>query len=821
MFAASDTAGDDILLAGGWDMAIAAAGEFADAAEAMQKAVWKHAGQAAPAAAIVRRGDFALPPGAQNLHDCDVWYRLELHQRGDFVLAFDGLATITDAWLDDRLILQSQSMFAGQQAPVSLRGGERLLLVFKSLSRRLGEARGKRARWRVPMIADQNLRFVRTTLLGHMPGWCPDVAVVGPWRPIRLVPAARPELRDLRIDAQIGPGGGCLSIGFFASASVARGSPVRVRCDGQVAAGEWRDGRCAAHIAIAEVEPWWPHTHGEPRLYTIDIEVNGAWHGLGKTGFRSVEIGRGEDGTDFALVVNGERVFARGVCWSPPDIVSFPSSRTLYERELRLARDAGVNLVRVSGATVYEPQIFHDLADELGIMIWQDLMLANFDYPLGDPAFRDTMLKEVQAYLLQRQGSPSLVVLCGGSEIGQQAAMMGLPVAVWSNPFLDSDLPAVLASLRPDVAYVANSPCDGDLPFAVDHGVGHYYGVGAYRRPLEDSRRANVAFAAECLAFSNLPSRRTLAVMKLDAKTARDLWKAYVPRDRGAEWDFEDIRHHYMSALYGVDPDALKNEDFERYVACSIAATAEVMEAVFAEWRRPGSRTAGGLILMWKDLAPALGWGIVDHSGKPKSAYYALKRAFRQIQLLASDEGVNGLHVHVLNELTKPLLATVSLECLRDGRVRVAHGAKDLDMSGRSTASISATVLLGAFFDTTHAYRFGPPAHDVNILRLVDRETNALLAESVQFPSGRGWVNYDAGLEAALERQGDDFWLAIRCRRLAQTVTIEDREFLPAENYFHLAPGAARRVLLSRIDGRDGDPGGLVSALNAIDTVSY
>jgi beta-mannosidase len=103
----------------------------------------------------------------------------------------------------------------------------------------------------------------------------------------------------------------------------------------------------------------------------------------------------------------------------------------------------------------------------------------------------------------------------------------------------------------------------------------------------------------------------------------------------------------------------------------------------------------------------------------------------------------------------------------------------------------------------------------------MDRDSGELLAETVHFPSGRGQAQHDTGLEAAIERQGDQFWLLVRCKRLAQTVTIEDRAFQPGDNYFHLAPGAARRILLSRMPGSAGGPGGVVSALNAVDTITY
>ena len=247
----------------------------------------------------------------------------------------------------------------------------------------------------------------------------------------------------------------------------------------------------------------------------------------------------------------------------------------------------------------------------------------------------------------------------------------------------------------------------GDLPFSTDAGLTHYYGVGAYRRPLEDARRAEVGFASECLAFANVPDAATLREADLCDPTSPG-WAATVPRDRGADWEFEQVRDHYLQDLFGLDPETLRRDDPDRYCALARAASAEVMEAVFAEWRRARSPTGGGLVWFFRDLAPGIGWGVVDAAGRPKSAWYALKRAFRPVQVTISDEGLNGLHLHVHNETAAPLSAVLRLVFSdAEGRA-VARGERAVAVAPRGSATWSSATLLGRFFDATGSYRFGP-----------------------------------------------------------------------------------------------------------------
>lgn len=760
----------------------------------------------------------------QPLHDQDAWYFRDLGDQaeGAAILRFEGLATVTEIYLNGQRILDVDSMFECHDVSVQLSGKDRLALCFRALNPLLNKS-GPRARWRPRLMDHQGLRLIRTSLLGRMPGWCPDIQPLGPHRCVRLMRPGSLVLRDILLSSSLLPDGstGRLSLTFQAGREAAG---LRLCCAGQAvdvaetSAGEW-----TATLEIPAVEPWWPHTHGEPRLYAVTLE---GWEeplSLGHTGFRSIEVDRDLDGKSFGLSINGVPVFCRGAVWTNADIVRLPGDAADYRPILLKAVEAGMNMIRLGGTMTYESPDFFRCCDELGLLVWQDYMLANFDYPVKDAAFTAHMEREVCDLLMPIAASPSLAVLCGGSEIYQQAAMMGLPASVWQGPLTEEILPRFSRPYRPDVAYVANSPFGGAMPFSASEGVTHYYGVGAYERPLQDARRAGVRFSAESLAFAQVPQQSTLDRHLSCAPVHDPRWKARVPRDRDASWDFEDTRDHYLQRLYGFDPARLRREDAARYLDFSRAVTGEVSEEVYGEWRRQGSTCRGALVWTLMDLLPGPGWGIIDATGEPKPVYYALQRAFRPQQVLLIDEGTNGLDVHVLNE--RPVAADFILElvALRDGSVPVVRGRQTLALPPRQSLRLAATELFGAFFDTTYAFRFGPPSHDVTVARLLSGSTGETVAEAFHFPLGRAEALHPAKIEASLAQDDEGWTILLETDRLAQSVHIAAEGYRPREDWFHLAPGGQKRVRLVPRDGTDPAtlPTGTVTSLGTTATLRF
>lgn len=744
------------------------------------------------------------------LHDHDVWYETEIEAQAGCSLRFHGLAGLAEIWLGDELAAVSSSMFLPVTVTLAVDGPTRLSLRFRSLAVAMAATSG-RSRWRTRLVTENALRWFRQTLLGHMPGWCPSFHAVGPYRPVELL-GGRGILASCRLSTKLRGDDGVLSVElvFGSEDHVPAALTLRTGLE-TVHLGRPNTGRIAIELTVPAVERWWPHTHGTPALYDVVLSDGAAEIRLGRVGFRAASVRHGADGLDFAVEINGTPVFCRGACWTSADLVGLRSDRETYEPWLRGLRDAGMNMVRIGGTMLYESQAFHDLCDELGILVWQDLMFANLDYPLDREPLRQQVIAEVE-HLVDRLGaSPSLVVLCGGSEMAQQATMLGLPAARRGMPFFETDLPELVHRLDPDLHYVPHSPWGGPLPIAVGAGVAHYYGVGAYRRPLEDARRAGVRFASECLAFANPPCAASPSSSKADL----------APRDLGISWDFADVRDHYLATLYAVDPVKLRIEDDGRYLELSRAVTADLMEAVFAEWRRPGSSCSGGLVWQLQDLAPGSGWGVIDSYGHKKAAWHGLRRVLAPVQLLVSDEGMDGLALHVLNETAHPLDATLTLDCFRRGSVLVASASRPVALGARATASFSSQALLEGFFDINRVFRFGAPEHQITIATLRCAGTGRVLSEAFHFPVGRALPLDDLGLTATVVRVEGTWFIDIAATRFAQAVHIVADGYQADEDWFHLPPAVSRRIRLQAYAGWDAPPAGMVTAINGAGSVSF
>jgi beta-mannosidase len=816
---------DDLLGSASWECLSTEPDAIADPSE-LDGIVdgWLPASVPGTAAAAVREADGAKPALAIAYDDRDWWFRCRFTVPSSgrtsecWMLRLHGLATLADVWLNGVHVLHSEAMFRAHDIQVAdLSADNALVIRFAALAPAL-RTRRPRPRWRTRLVREQNLRWFRTTLLGRMPGWSGFAAPVGPWRPVTLTPRPRFDVVRQHLVASVQEGGaGAVDIRVAlrgVDSSVPSSAELHV---GDVSAGleiePAEDGFVVrGRLEVAEAKLWWPHSHGDQPRYPAFLIVDGVQMALGHIGFRTVRVDRSSGG--FAVVVNGTAVFCRGVCWVSPDVVSLNPSESALRAALEQLRAAGLNMVRVTGTMVYESPEFWDLCDELGIMVWQDAMFATLDIP-DDAALMAEIETELHQAFTQMQGHPSATVICGGSETEQQATFVGLAPDRRRLSLFEKTVADLVEELLPKLPYITSSPGGSEPPILVAEGVSHYFGVGAYLRPLSDAATANVRFAAECLAFSAPPESATVDEAFGSPALAghHPDWKAAVPRDNSASWDFEDVRDFYVRQLFEIDLFAVRYTDPERALDLGRAALAHIFGTTYGGWRRAGSGCGGALVLAGRDLLPGAGWGIVDALGRPKSTWYALRRIMQPTCVLFDDRGLDGISVYVINESPRQVEGSLTIDVFDRLGNCTDLWTMAVTVEARETWSIALETVFDGFRDFNYAYRFGTPTYDVVHAAFVVDDRSF---EAVHLPLGQARpTETEIGLRATAVGDSGGWALEVSTERFAQWVAIDVAGFVPEDSWFHLAPGKSRRVRLDRVGDGHSEPVGYVRALNA------
>ncbi|GCF08029.1 glycoside hydrolase family 2 protein [Dictyobacter arantiisoli] len=816
----------------GWELVSTAAGCYQNPAQLEQHAqAWLTASVPGTVIETLQQHHQWNLAHPLNVDSLDWWYRcsfaaVDVVEGTQRVLKLAGLATDATIWLNDQQILATDNMFRSYEVDITalLMEQNTLYIHFHSLQSLLTMKR-PRPRWRTRLVEHQQLRWLRTTLLGRMPGWSPPLRPVGPWRTIVLEDRMLFALDQTSLQTTVEDGNGRVSVMFHAQCLLdvipTHASLILDATEYALTVQKESDTAFTVRgeIEIPAVQLWWPHTHGAQPLYPARVVLHypttHAEIDCGKLAFRHIEW-LADPLTHFGLRINDVPIFCRGACWTPLDMATLSGTAQEYTMALQLALRAGLNMFRVGGTMVYEDDAFYDLCDKAGILVWQDFMFANMDYPFAKEDFLTNCLQECEQVLTRLQTHACLAIWCGNSEISQQVAMLGLPAEMWHNDFFETTLP-VLCQRYSHAPYWSSSPDGGALPFQANAGNAHYQGVGAFLRPLEDARRSEVHFAVECLAFANIPEDKTIDLFIKPEEMAihHPKWKARVPRDAGAPWDFEDVRDYYLKLLFGLDPLKLRYSDMPRYMDLSRVVPGEVMAAVFAEWRRQRSVNNGGLIWFYRDLWPGAGWGIVDATGYPKASYYYLRRTWLPRACFFSDEGLNGLWVHVTNDQAEVFHAKLQLALYNASGTLMATVTREVRVSPHGGSELHVDALFEQFLDLTYVYRFGPPGYAFAVATLQRKEDAVVVSEAFYFVQGlptEREINSGLSAQGSLQADGT-YTLTVRADKLAQSVAIHTKSYLPEDNYFHLKPHGERVLTLYPLE-KSVPLRGYVTALN-------
>ncbi|WP_432132446.1 glycoside hydrolase family 2 protein [Streptomyces tendae] len=612
------------------------------------------------------------------------------HERTDLV--FDGLDTAATITLDGRELGRTRNMHTRHRFDVTGLHG-RLAVDFASAydeAASVRELTGER-----PNVYPEPFQYIRKMACSFGWDWGPTLVTAGIWRPVRLERWSTARLAGVRPLVTVHGGTGRVEVRVEVERT-ARGAarPLAVRAvvgDGLAEARGTVDGAHAVlTLEVPDAALWWPRGYGDQPLCDLEVTLVeedtedrplDSWHR--RIGFRTVELDRSTDehGSGFTLVVNGERIFARGVNWIPDDV--FPSRITpeRYRTRLRQTADAGVDLVRIWGGGIYEDDAFYDACDELGLMVWQDFLFACAAYPEEQP-LRGEVEAEARDNVVRLMSHPSLVLWNGNNEnlwgFRDWDWEPGLAGDSWGGGYYLDLLPRIVAELDPTRPYTAGSPWSGSWdhhPNDPAHGTYHSWEVWN-RRDYAEYRDSVPRFVSE-FGWQAPPAMATL--------------RRALPGERLAP-NSPGMLHHQKAEdgngklNRGVERHfVLPEDDFDRWHYLTQVVQARAIATGIEHWRSHWPVCAGTIVWQINDCWPVSSWAAIDGDGRLKPLYHELRRVYAdRLLTLQPGEGDGGPVLAVVNQSAEPWKARVTLRRLRADGAEVAREVLDVTVPARS-----------------------------------------------------------------------------------------------------------------------------------------
>lgn len=406
---------------------------------------------------------------------------------------------------------------------------------------------------------------------------------------------------------------------------------------------------------VPDPQLWWPHGLGAQPLYTVAIELldgNGKVqeHVEKKIGLRRLTVRRQKDkwGESFAQEVNGRTFFAMGADYVPEDAILSRRSRERTEKMLRAGAECGFNSIRVWGGGFYPDDDFYDLCDELGLVVWQDLMFACAYYKTDEEldadgikgeVFEDNISEEIAQNLRRIRHHACIGLVSGNNEMESFAVSGGYECTnetrkyyLYQNEIL---IPKIMKKEAPDIFYWPSSPSSGgsfNNPQDEDRGDVHFWSVWHSNVPFTDYRNHFFRYLSE-FGFQAFPDMET--IRSFTKPEDRNVF-SYVMEMHQRNADANGKILNYLSQNY------LYPENFEQLVYASQLLQADAIRYGVEHFRRNRNddHCMGAVYWQFNDNWPVASWASCDYFGRWKALQYAAKRFFAPVMISCEETSI-------------------------------------------------------------------------------------------------------------------------------------------------------------------------------------
>lgn len=749
-------------------------------------------------------------------------YRTTINATADLLahdvveLDFKGLDTYADVYVNEQRVLQADNMFAARTVDVKnvLRAGNNILRIVFHSPVKNDMPQFLRDSILYPAGNDASdialSVYARKAPYHYGWDWGPRLVTSGIWRPVYLHAWNRAVIRDtwvqqLQLDDRQSMLKAAVTVDaikagtytFRVESPEKQFSPVTVTTTLQ-------PGRHTLELPFRINRPqrWWPNGMGAQHLYTVTVTLTADKNVLARqqqrVGLRTIEVVNRPDslGESFYVKVNGRPVFMKGANYIPQDNFLPRVNKDRYKKIFRDMTDAHFNMVRVWGGGIYEDDLFYDLADEKGILVWQDFMFACTLYP-SDSAFFEKVKAETEHNIRRLRRHASLALWCGNNETAVAIDNWG-----WKSGYAYTDfqwdqlkkgydrlfkelLPQQVQLLDSGRFYFHSSPISNwGRKEDFTKGDNHYWGVWHGMEWFEAYNTHIPRFMSE-FGFQSFPPLETVETFARpeDYHIYSNVMLSHQKSPAKGNTAINTYMLHYYR----------EPKDFPAFLYLSQVLQAEGMKTGIEAHRRAMPYCMGSLYWQLNDCWPGPSWSGIDYYGRWKALHYYVEHAFAPLLLSAVIKD-GQLETWVVSDAVTDQQADLQLTAMDlNGKVLWEQTRRNVQIRANTSDKLFATPT-AALFAGTDSSRV------IWYAKLVNK--NKLLADNIFYfvpPKAMPLEKPQLVIRTAAQGNGE-VAVTITTNRLARNVYLQlDKSAATehfSENFFDMLPGTEKTILL-------------------------